>query len=262
MIINFYKFHGAGNDFIFIDNQLGQFGLNSKQLEMLCHRKRGIGADGVVFFNSSLISDFEMKYYNADGSEGSMCGNAGRCAIAFADTIGISKERYLFSAIDGLHTAKFHKKNGCMWQVELGMIDVNRVEVNQGSCFIDTGSPHHIEFVKDLEHLDVIKEGIGIRYSSRYEPDGVNVNFVEVVEGVIKVRTYERGVENETLSCGTGVVASAMAMSALEGGVQECYKVQARGGKLEVSFQKEAFKFKNVVLSGPAVMVYSGVIEI
>ena len=263
MKISFSKFHGAGNDFIMIDNRLGDYNLSSEQIAFLCHRRFGIGADGLMLLNSSSDFDFEMKYYNADGPEGTMCGNGGRCITAFASFVGVSKNSFVFQAIDGQHKADILSHSEQVWQVSLQMIDVNAAEQNSNSYFLDTGSPHHVEFVSDLEDMDVFAKGKSIRNNEHYLPKGgTNVNFASIENDYIKVRTYERGVEDETLACGTGVTAVAMAAAIKEGKKRGNYRLQTRGGDLFVTFDRNEQGFTNVWLKGPAAFVFSGEIEI
>jgi len=263
MIISFSKFHGAGNDFVMIDNREGHIELTDAQIALICHRRFGVGADGLMFLNKSLDYDFEMKYYNSDGLEGTMCGNGGRCIAAYADFIGMKKDSFLFEAIDGLHQANIINKTKSICEVSLQMSDVNEVEVNTGSFFLDTGSPHHIQFVEDVEHMDVFTEGKTIRNNDYYgAKGGTNVNFAQIEKDIIKVRTYERGVEDETLACGTGVTAVAMAVAIKQNKLQGDYKLRARGGDLQVQFKRDGNKFTEVWLRGPAAFVFSGQIEL
>ena len=259
MKVNFSKFHGAGNDFVLIDNRLGKYDLSVEQIAFLCHRRFGIGADGLMLLNASKDFDFEMKYYNSDGPEGSMCGNGGRCIAAFAQYIGLQKNEFVFEAVDGLHKANILSKEEPVWIVSLQMIDVQIKGQESEHFFLDTGSPHHIEFVSNVDNVDVYKEGKNIRNNSHYSTKGgTNVNFASFEDGYIKVRTYERGVEDETLACGTGVTAVAMAAALKEGDLSGDYKLSARGGDLQVRFQRDGNEFTNVWLTGPAVLVFSG----
>ena len=263
MNIVFSKFHGAGNDFVIIDNREGIYNLSTKQIALICHRHFGVGADGLMLLNASKLYDFEMKYYNSDGKEGSMCGNGGRCIIAFADYIRMPKKEFVFSAVDGLHKAIILNNDQPIWEVSLQMIDVTGVDTTVGNYFLDTGSPHHIEFVDDVEQIDVYKMGKSIRYSKQYESiGGVNVNFVSFHEAQINVRTYERGVEAETLACGTGVTAVAMAIAIMNNVIKGDYKLRARGGDLKVRFDRGEDHFTNVWLTGPAALVFSGEIKL
>lgn len=260
MKLSFYKYHGAGNDFILIDNRLNYTILSGEQIKFLCDRHLGIGADGLMLLNSDKNSDFRMKYYNSDGNESTMCGNGGRCITAFASQLGIIESKTEFTAIDGLHSAEIIEKHDNIKIIKLKMIDVNSIQKFNNYFVINTGSPHYIEFVKNVEDIDIVKDGRAIRYDNRFTPDGLNVNFVQIHPDYINVRTYERGVENETLSCGTGVTASALAYASELN--NETVKIKTKGGNLNVSFEKQGDSFKNVYLEGPACFVYRGEIEI
>ena len=256
MKINFHKYQATGNDFIIIDNRSRQFPASDKTLiQRLCHRKFGIGADGLILLENSEIADFKMLYYNADGSLGSFCGNGSRAVASFAQSLGLIDDRGVFEAYDGIHKTII-KGN----LIQINMSDVQNGRQLLNGTFLDTGSPHYIKFVSDLDKLDVFQLGKRLRYSSEFAPNGSNINFVEkITEDKIKVRTYERGVENETLSCGTGVTAAAMATSQK---LTNKVEVSTAGGQLSVSFEKVADGYQNVWLKGPAEMVYSGKIDI
>ena len=211
MTLRFYKYHGTGNDFILIDNRDDSFKPLTGLIAQLCHRRFGIGADGLIMLNNSPGFDFGMRYFNADGHESTMCGNGGRCAVAFADYLSLALKKSRFLAADGEHSGFILGLDGNASMVRLSMNDVNGYQ-NRGKDFIlNTGSPHLVRFIKEVEKTDVVKEGRALRYLSDFQPGGINVNFVEEREGHIFVRTYERGVEDETLSCGTGVTASSLA---------------------------------------------------
>ncbi|MEN8185610.1 MAG: diaminopimelate epimerase [Bacteroidota bacterium] len=259
MKIDFCKYQGTGNDFIIIDNRKENFPKSNTELvQNLCHRKFGIGADGFMLLENSEEYDFKMVYFNADGEEGTMCGNGGRCLVAFAKKLGIFDQKTTFEAIDGIHHAKIEEN-----VVSLQMLDVNELKEYKDHIFLDTGSPHHVEFHEDISKLDVFKKGKEIRYGSPYFEAGTNVNFVQQVSpNTFKVRTYERGVENETLSCGTGVTAVAIASFFLNKTANELIKLKTLGGDLEVSFDKVNDNFENVILKGPATFVFSGTIGI
>ncbi|WKK65027.1 diaminopimelate epimerase [Lutimonas zeaxanthinifaciens] len=259
MNLDFFKYQGAGNDFVIVDNREGIFPVDDFELiKRICDRKFGVGADGFMTLEQSTEVDFEMKYYNADGRPGSMCGNGGRCLVAFAKKRGVFKEKTTFIAIGELYEASI--KNDL---VSLKMMNVPSVENKANYVFIDTGSPHHIEFTENVNDVDVLELGRKIRYGAPYYETGTNVNFVEQT-GVdtFKVRTYERGVENETLSCGTGVTAVALAAYHLNKTRSEEVKIETRGGSLKISFEPEGTGFKNIVLTGPATLVFEGQIEI
>lgn len=256
-MVTFWKYQGAGNDFVVIDNRDLHFDSENVQLvSSLCDRRFGIGADGLMLLENDPTAEFKMRYYNSDGREASMCGNGGRCIAAFAVHQGIVKDasHFVFNAVDGLHEASF--KNDI---VSLKMQDVTRIEKRDNGYFLNTGSPHHIEFVEDTKGVEVYERGKAIRYSQLYAPAGTNVNFVAIQsDHAIAVRTYERGVEDETLACGTGVVASAISAS-LKLGKGEAFEVKVEGGQMKVTFQRvDERTFINVWLIGPAKFVYKG----
>ncbi len=258
MLLHFYKYQGTGNDFVIIDNRDGSIELSSQQVALLCDRHFGIGADGLMLLNKHDSYDFEMIYYNADGAPGTMCGNGGRCLTKFAFDKGIQPNKYTFIASDGEHEAVIDA-NG--W-VHLKMIDVHEVSKQNEATVLNTGSPHYIKQVTDLSNYDVFTEGKNVRYNETYKQNGINVNFVEWNGDELFVRTYERGVENETFSCGTGVTAAAMAMSYDTTGLQET-KIRTLGGSLLIKFNKlDAQHFTDVWLCGPASFVYDGQITI
>lgn len=258
MKVEFYKYQGTGNDFIILDNREGKYSkLDEKQVHGLCDRKFGIGADGLMLLGNADGYDFSMKYFNSDGKEGSMCGNGGRCMVQFANDMGIKKTTYKFIAVDGEHLASFNE-NG---SIKLKMQDVNGISTIGDDKMLNTGSPHYIKNVIGIKELDVYNEGKKIRYSELYKQDGINVNFVEQIEEGIALRTYERGVEDETLSCGTGATAAAIASTSIDG--KHLVKVKVLGGKLEVEFErKNENQVSNIWLIGPAVFVYKGEITI
>jgi diaminopimelate epimerase len=258
MEINFYKYQGTGNDFVILDNRDGAYSaMTVEQVQFLCDRKFGIGSDGLMLLETIDGYDFRMKYFNADGKEGSMCGNGGRCLVQFAKDMGISRSHYHFLAVDGPHEAEFDSKG----LVRLKMQDVNTIASDGADMVLDTGSPHYIRFIDDLNHLDVFTEGRKIRYNSQYSEKGINVNFVSRENDGIHVRTYERGVEDETLSCGTGVTASAIA--AFNGIGQQHVFINVEGGKLEVAFNRlDEQHCNDIWLIGPATFVYTGTISL
>jgi len=260
MKIKFYKYQGAGNDFIIVDNrEKAGDKLTTEQINKMCDRHFGIGADGLMLLNEKEGFDFEMTYFNADGNLGSMCGNGGRCIVQFASNMGIKKNEYIFSASDGTHKAKVDLDK----QVSLEMKDVPGVEFSLDHYVLNTGSPHYVKFVTGIEDLDVVSEGRKIRNSKQFAKEGINVNFIETIDDDhIFVRTYERGVEDETLSCGTGVTASALIAAHNENGFNRV-EVKSKGGNLSVEFDKISnTKFTNIWLSGPATFVFSGEYEI
>jgi diaminopimelate epimerase len=258
MKIVFNKYQGAGNDFVIIDNRKGIFNPDDSILvNKLCDRRFGIGADGLILISGSSKYDFEMKYFNSDGFEGTMCGNGGRCSADFAIRAGIAGKKLAFKAIDSVHKAVSEKGI-----IRLQMNDVKEPHLINGSYFINTGSPHYVIFKKDIKGLDVNTEGKKIRWDEEFAPEGTNVNFVEIVKNGIYVRTFERGVEEETLSCGTGVTASAIA-SVLSGHIDsKTVSVKTLGGNLSVSFNISGKVISDIWLSGPATFVYSGEIEV
>jgi diaminopimelate epimerase len=255
MKIPFYKYQGTGNDFIIIDNRDAVFPKDDKEwIEKICNRRFGIGADGLMLVENSDISDFKMIYYNSDGKIGSMCGNGGRCIVAFAHNLGIFKNKTTFEAIGKMYHAII--KNST---VSLEMNDVEDIKSNLDHYFLDTGSPHHVTFENNVDTLDVYQQGKKIRYGSPYFEKGTNVNFVEQIDNnTFKVRTYERGVENETLSCGTGVTAVAIASHLSKRSNSNMIKLQTMGGNLHVSFDVKNSIYKNIILKGPATFVFKG----
>jgi diaminopimelate epimerase len=258
MLLQFYKYQGTGNDFVILDNREGNIQLSKEQVAQLCYRHYGIGSDGLMLLNKHENYDFEMVYFNADGASGTMCGNGGRCLTKFAFDKGIQVSLYNFIASDGEHQAVIDE-NG--W-IHLKMIDVKEVSLVHEATVLNTGSPHYIKPVSGLSNYDVFTEGKNIRYNETYNQIGINVNFVEWNDNELFVRTYERGVENETFSCGTGVTAAAIAMSADTIGAQET-KIRTLGGSLLIKFNKvDAQHYNNVWLCGPASFVYEGQIII
>ncbi|MDR5589757.1 diaminopimelate epimerase [Christiangramia sp. SM2212] len=258
MKLTFYKYQGTGNDFVMIDNRDNKFSKNdTKLVNHLCDRKFGIGGDGLILLENSEDpqDDFKMVYFNADGNESSMCGNGGRCLVAFAKHLEIIKDSARFTAIDGIHDAVI--ESGI---VSLKMQDVNHLEIEKDFLFMDTGSPHHVIFTDNVSEIDLKKEGSEIRYSDRYKANnGTNVNFVEPIsEDTFSVRTYERGVEDETLSCGTGVTAVALAAYRSKRTNSDKVKLITPGGELSVKFSESEKGFSNVWLSGPAELVFKG----
>lgn len=260
MQIQFYKYQGTGNDFVILDNRDQQYNnLTVKQVSFLCDRRFGIGADGLMLLNNAAGYDFEMKYYNADGRESSMCGNGGRCLVKFAWHMGIRKPKYSFIAVDGAHEAEIDEDG----TVSLKMKDVHGVKEYQGDFILDTGSPHYVRIEKDVMKMDVYKQGSDIRNSNDFKTDGINVNFVEHTgDDEITVRTFERGVENETLSCGTGVTASALVSYHNERGFNNV-TVHTRGGDLTVEYDRvDDDAYENIWLCGPAEKVFEGKLEL
>ncbi|UNY98251.1 diaminopimelate epimerase [Zhouia spongiae] len=257
MTIQFYKYQGTGNDFVMIDNRSMEFPKNNtKLINHLCDRRFGIGADGLILLENDESADFKMVYYNADGNESTMCGNGGRCLVAFAKFLRVIDKEAAFNAVDGLHNAVIEGDI-----VKLQMIDVEAVESFDNHVFLNTGSPHHVQQVEGLERFDVKKEGARLRYG-KYGESGSNINFVEQAgTDIFSVRTYERGVEDETFSCGTGVTAVAIAMYVKEKTDATQITLNTPGGQLKVSFEDRDGVFENVFLQGPAKQVFKGVVE-
>ncbi len=256
--IAFYKYQGTGNDFVMIDNRSDFFPKDNVSLiNFLCDRRFGIGGDGLILLEKDDTTDFKMVYYNADGNESTMCGNGGRCIVAFAKDLNIIDNKTTFIAIDGLHHAEILQNN----TVSLQMIDVakNSIQQENNHYFLFTGSPHHVELTSTLNQFDVFNTGKNIRYSTNYQPGGTNVNFVEELAlNHFKIRTYERGVEDETLSCGTGATAVALAMYHDKKATSNKIAIDVEGGSLEVSFDEDDTKYSNVHLTGPAKQVFKG----
>ena len=253
MNMTFYKYQGTGNDFVIVDNRLQTINKNdTKRIARLCHRRFGIGADGYILLENDDNTDFKMVYYNADGNESTMCGNGGRCIVAFANFLGIIKNETTFVAIDGLHKAKI--ENGMVY---LQMQDVSEIKSFDNHQFLDTGSPHHVQLVDNVNGFDVFTEGKKIRYGL-YGEAGSNVNFVTKNAKGYTVRTYERGVEDETLSCGTGVTAVALAMHKSGNTNLTTIPIKVMGGDLEISFTAKDGSYKNVYLTGEAKQVFKG----
>lgn len=253
----FYKYQGTGNDFVMIDNRQKKFNKNdTKYINFLCDRRFGIGADGLILLENHDTLDFKMVYYNADGNESSMCGNGGRCLVAFAKQLGVINNKATFEAIDGLHHATIEGDI-----VKLQMQNVSGIKENNNYIFLDTGSPHHVQFEDNINDFDIKSKGAKIRYGEPYNEAGSNVNFVsKISDSKFRVRTYERGVEDETLSCGTGVTAVALAMHYIGETEKRNVTLNVEGGTLEVCFDIEDETYKNVWLIGPAQLVYKGTI--
>lgn len=255
MKLTFYKYQGTGNDFVMIDNRQETFDkADTKMVAFLCDRRFGVGADGLILLENHPVYDFKMVYYNADGNESTMCGNGGRCLSAFAKQLGVIDEIGTFEAIDGLHHVVIQDNI-----VKLQMQDVETIETHQKHVFLNTGSPHHVQLVEDLKTFNVKAEGAKIRYSELYGKAGSNINFIHPEStNTFAVRTYERGVEDETLSCGTGVTAVAIAMHKTGKTTNDLVTLNTEGGKLQVNFDVIDGVYKNVWLIGPATLVFKG----
>jgi diaminopimelate epimerase len=259
VIIDFYKYHGTGNDFILIDNRKKEIQLQNEQVKWMCDRHFGIGADGLMLLEDEISYDFKMVYYNSDGNLSSMCGNGGRCITAFAKKLNIVNEKARFIAVDGPHDAII--SNGL---ISLKMQDVKSIENGNNFYFLNTGSPHYVCTVNQIESFPVFEEGRNIRYNQRFAEEGTNVNFIERYDDYLYVRTYERGVENETLSCGTGVTAAALVASCINLSTDKnSCAIKTPGGSLNVKFDKVLENtFYNIWLEGPAEFVFKGSIEL
>jgi len=254
--LEFFKYQGTGNDFVMIDNRDLQFPKDKEIIEKLCDRRFGIGGDGLILLENDPTEDFKMVYYNSDGNESTMCGNGGRCIVAFAHFLDVFEDKTTFEAIDGKHEAEI--QNGI---IKLKMIDVNNIKNIDNDFELNTGSPHYVKFVEKLKDYKVFENGNKIRNSASYCEEGINVNFVEeLAEKEIFVRTYERGVEDETFSCGTGVTAAALVY--LKGKNQPSVQVKVLGGNLKVYAEQHGETFKNIWLEGPAKQVFKGKINL
>ena len=257
MNIQFHKYQGAGNDFILIDHRTADLkNIDNNLVKQYCDRRFGIGADGLMFLLNHDNFDFEMVYYNADGHLGSMCGNGGRCIVAFAKHLGIIDSEANFLAVDGPHYAKISESGN--W-VDLQMINVNHIDKDGNAYVLNTGSPHYVEEVVNLKEMDVFTAGKNIRNNETYKENGINVNFVEDKGDHLFVRTFERGVEDETYACGTGVTAVALSMAKhlhQTGHIETA--VEVLGGKINIKFDYDGEKFTNIFLCGPAEKVFEG----
>jgi len=262
MILPFRKYHGTGNDFILIDNRVPGWSPATKQVAFLCDRHLGIGADGLMLLSEQPGYDFGMRYFNSDGNESSMCGNGGRCITFFAQSLGLIRDSARFHAIDGEHLAEITGTDQQTTVVRLKMTDTVIGQEYREGVFLDTGSPHLVVFVPDVEAIDVFHDGGLLREDQRFAPGGTNVDFVQKGKDHIFVRTYERGVENETLSCGTGVTASALATAFRYPGNPGYCQIKTRGGALKVSFLQHGASFSNIWLEGEATYVFSGKVEL
>lgn len=256
--IRFFKYQGAGNDFIIVNGFENKIQFTSQEIAFLCHRRFGIGADGLMIIEKDEMCDFKMIYYNSDGNESTMCGNGGRCIVLAAHDFGITSTKSNFMAIDGMHEGSILEKN----IVQISMIDVNEIDEFNGYKVVNTGSPHIVIPVENLEEFDVYSHGKAMRNNAQFGEKGINVNFIEKKSDSIYIRTYERGVEDETWACGTGVTAAAISSVSLEKGTYSI-PVIAKGGELKVNFSiNELRQIKNVKLIGPAKFVFSGEISL
>lgn len=262
MKILFSKFHGAGNDFVIINNRDSGIQLSASQIQWLCNRNFGVGADGLILMELSVNGSLFMRYHNADGNEASMCGNGGRCAGAWAVMEGITNSCLTFDASDGKHDAEVEYLQNGLYKVRLTMNDVKDFRELEDGYFADTGSPHVVKFVHEPDVVNVLNEGERIRYDQQFQPGGVNVNFAAIEGDRIRVRTYERGVEAETLSCGTGVTATAIAAMLKTGLDRSEWAMITRGGTMRVYASFNGSIFEDVVLEGPAQFVFKGEINL
>jgi diaminopimelate epimerase len=260
MLLNFEKYHGTGNDFILFDDRELKFNPTPERIIRLCDRRFGIGSDGLLLLHDRKGFDFEMVYYNPDGSPATFCGNGSRCIIAFARSLGIGGKDFHFLAADAPHRASIISDNGAETQVSVSMIDPVIYNHSDDSAYLNSGTYHVVRFVDDPDAIDIMQAGPKVRYDEIYAPHGTNVNFAVVRNGSIYMRTYEKGVEAETLSCGTGVTATAIAASFRTGKTD--YKIVTRGGSLRVHFSKNGDSISNVFLEGPAMKVFSGLIKL
>jgi len=253
--MKFYKYQGTGNDFIIVDNRNKTFKGN---VALLCDRKFGIGADGLMLLQTHPDYDFEMIYYNSDGKTSSMCGNGGRCLVAFAKKLGVIKNEATFLAVDGSHQASIDADG----KVFLGMQDVPEISFyNYTDLVLNTGSPHYVKQIENLSDLNIVAEAQAIRYNEDFNQDGINVNFISIEPTITKIRTYERGVEDETLSCGTGVTAAALSTHQLKDKAEGTFlkTLSTQGGMLQVKFDFTFEKgYYNIQLIGPAILVFEG----
>ncbi|MGM0551436.1 MAG: diaminopimelate epimerase [Bacteroidota bacterium] len=254
-MLTFYKYQGAGNDFLIIDNRKRLYNVVQPQIEALCNRRFGIGADGLMLLEDHPEADFAMRYFNSDGNEATMCGNGGRCIVAFANKLGIIGNSTTFMAVDGLHKATLGQGNS----VSLEMQPVETITTIKEGYFLNTGSPHVVQFIHEpMSHEEVVSRGRTLRYDKRFAPEGTNVNFVLASDDELRVWTYERGVENETLACGTGVTAAAISAHKYLNTDKNSFNIRAKGGNLHVSFAVTPTSIQHIWLTGPATYVFKG----
>jgi diaminopimelate epimerase len=260
MVLEFHKYHGTGNDFILVDDRSSVFYPDQTLIARLCDRRFGIGSDGLLILRNKAGFDFEMVYYNSDGSPATFCGNGSRCIVAFASHLGIGNNEFHFIAADGLHKASVTIISENEDWVKVNMIDPLIYSHNDEFTYLNTGTFHVVKFVENPDSVEIMEDAPGIRYDKQFEPAGTNVNYAAFRGEEIYVRTYEKGVEAETLSCGTGVTATAIAASLLKGMTN--LNIRTKGGSLKVHFDKDGDRFYNVQLEGPAVKVFSGIINL
>jgi len=255
MKIKFQKFESGGNDFVLIDNRKNIYNLNSDKIKKICNRNFGVGADGLIIIKKSTIADVKMCYYNSDGKPSTLCGNGTRCLFLFSLNLRIVKKYAKIETSEGIYSASISDNN----LVSLKMKDIDDILLFSNKAYLNTGSPHYVEMVKDLKKISVKKMGSSIRFSSKYSPDGTNVNFCNKISNKkFEIRTYERGVEDETLSCGTGATAVAIAVHAMGLTNQNKILIKTKGGELIVSFEAYKTGYKNIYLKGPTKYVFKG----
>ena len=256
MKIKFEKYESGGNDFVLIDNRNKLYDLNSDKIKKICTRNFGVGSDGLIILKNSKIADFKMIYYNSDGQSSSLCGNGTRCLFSFTLSLGIIEKTAKIETSEGIYIATISNRN----LVSLKMKNIDDVFLFDNKAYLNSGSPHHIEMIEDLNKISVKKLGSSIRFSSRYSPNGTNVNFFNKInDEKFEIRTYERGVEDETLSCGTGATAVAIAVHAMGLTTKSEITIQTRGGELIISFEVSETGYKNICLEGPSKFVFKGV---
>lgn len=255
--IKFSKYHGAGNDFVMINAIKSAVSLSDDDVKAICDRRTGVGADGLIMVLPSEKYDFRMKYYNCDGHESTFCGNGGRCIAAFAVEEGLVSQNIEYEAVDGIHKALLTKNSDNEFMVSITMRDIESFDLNDNRLLINTGSPHYVTRVENLKSYNVRRHGAEIRNNKSISKDGVNVDFMELIDNQYCIRTFERGVEDETLACGTGVTASAIAAALWYGGND--INIRTTLATLNVKFERAGNSIRNIVLSGPATHVFDGV---
>ncbi len=260
--IQFEKFHGAGNDFVVIDNRKQAKSLPAENISHLCDRHFGIGADGLLVIEHSDRFDFRMRYYNSDGNEATFCGNGGRCVAAWSFDHAIAGAEMQFEAADGIHRASVVRVSGDRFNVVLSLNDVQNIQSYPDGFYMNTGTPHFVRLVDEISQLDILGEGRKIRYDSRFAPHGTNANFMAMDGDDINVRTYEKGVEAETLSCGTGITASALIAMHLLNCDKGWITVHARGGVLKMYAERYKESYHNILLAGEATRIFKGQITL
>ena len=254
--LEFSKFHGAGNDFVMINAIKSPVSLTDEEVKAICDRRIGVGADGLIMVLPSEKYDFSMKYYNCDGHESTFCGNGGRCIAAFASEQGLCPQHLEYEAVDGPHKALLTKNSDNEYMVSITMRDIGIWQIDENRLLINTGSPHYVTRVKNLKDFDVRIHGAEIRNDKAVSKDGVNVDFMELIDNQYHIRTFERGVEDETLACGTGVTASAIAAALWYGGNN--INIRTTLATLNVRFEITENAIKNIILSGPVTHVFDG----